>query len=111
MAGLSVSPGALRTRLVLQVVEREPDGLGGFTESWSDVAVVFARVEPVRADSRFGAGRELDTITHRVTLRYREGIEPGMRFSRQGRSFMIVTVHDPDESGRYLVCRSRESRA
>jgi head-tail adaptor len=32
-----------------------------------------------------------------------------MRLSRLGRGFDILTVHDPDESGRYLVCRVKET--
>jgi len=104
-----VDPGALRTRLVLQAVTAEPDGLGGFAESWSDVATVFARIEPVSADSRFGAGQTLEAATHRITLRRRAGVEADMRFAGSGRVFRIVTVHDPDESGRYLLCRTRET--
>jgi len=104
-----VEPGALRSRLVLQSVTAVPDGLGGFAENWVDVATVFARLEPVSADSRFGAGQTLETVTHRVTLRHRPGIEAGMRFAAGGRHFEIVTVHDPDESGRYLLCRTRET--
>ena len=29
-----------------------------------------------------------------------------MRFTKLGRRFDILTVHDPDETGRYLVCRA-----
>jgi SPP1 family predicted phage head-tail adaptor len=75
------------------------------------VATVFARIEPVSAESRFGAGQTLETLTRRITLRRRDGVASGMRFVRQGRVFEIVTVHDPDESGRYLVCRAREKGA
>jgi SPP1 family predicted phage head-tail adaptor len=35
-------------------------------------------------------------------------VASGMRFTRAGRIFDIVTVHDPDETGRYLVCRVKE---
>ena len=104
-----VDPGALRTRLVLQTVTAVPDGLGGFAESWGDVATVFARIEPVAADSRFGAGQTLETVTHRVTLRRCAGVAADMRFAGDGRVFRILTVHDPDESGRYLLCRTREA--
>ena len=31
-----------------------------------------------------------------------------MRFRRGGRFFTIDTIVDPDESGRYLVCRVTE---
>ncbi|MBN9244184.1 MAG: phage head closure protein [Mesorhizobium sp.] len=104
-----VDPGALRTRLVLQTVTAVSDGLGGFAESWSDVATVFARIEPVSADSRFGAGQTLEAVTHRITLRHRGDVEADMRFAGGDRCFRIVTVHDPDESGRYLLCRTREA--
>lgn len=110
MAKVFVDPGVLRSRLVLQAVTALPDGLGGFAESWSDVATVFARLEPVAADSGFGAGQTLETVTHRVTMRRLTGVEAGMRFAGDdGRSFEIVTVQDPDESGRYLLCRTREA--
>lgn len=111
-ARLFVDPGALRCRLTLQSLVPVPDGIGGFAAAWSTVAAVFALVEPVAAASRFGAGQELETVTHRITLRRREGVEPGMRFiDGGGRIFGIVTVHDPDEGGRYLACRTRETPA
>lgn len=103
-----VEPGRLRTQLSLQAVVAVPDGMGGSGDSWQQLALVFARVDPVSADSRFGAGQTLEGLTHRIVLRHRPGIASGMRFVRQGRVFDIVTVHDPDESGRYLVCRTRE---
>lgn len=106
--GLFVEPGSLRIELSLQAVVATPDGMGGSSESWQQVALVFARIDPLSADSRFGAGQTLEAVTHRIVLRHRQDIASGMRFVRQGRIFDIVTVHVPDESGRYLVCRTRE---
>ncbi|MGS1095947.1 phage head closure protein [Aquamicrobium terrae] len=103
-----LNPGALRTQLALEKAEALADGMGGFSDQWSEVATVFAHVEPLAAQSRFGADKTLETVTHRIILRKRAGIEGGMRFKRGGRIFEIVTVHDPDETGRYLVCRVKE---
>lgn len=75
----------------------------------AEEAVVMARIEPVTATSVFGADQTLESVTHRVTLRWRENIASGMRFTKGARRFNIVTVHDPDERGRYLVCRVRET--
>lgn len=111
MATLFIDPGALRVELSLQAATTVADGLGGFGEEWNEVATVFGRIEPLAADSRFGADRTLETVTHRVILRHRQGVLSGMRFARAGRTFGIVTVHDPDETGRYLVCRVRETGA
>lgn len=111
MATLFVDPGSMRTELSLQAMTPSPDGLGGFTETWVEVATVFARIEPLTAADRFGADQALRTVTHRVTLRHRGNVRAGMRFTRRDRIFEIATVHDPDETGRYLVCRVRETIA
>ena len=111
MAYMFIEPGLLRTELALEAVTAAPDGLGGYSESWTEIARLFARIEPVAAESRFGADQTLEAVTHRITLRHREGVSSGMRFTRQARVFDILTVHDPDESSRYLVCRAREQGA
>jgi SPP1 family predicted phage head-tail adaptor len=103
-----VDPGAMCTELALEAVALADDGAGGHVESWNEVATVFAQVEPVRADGRFGADQTIETVTHRVTLRFRGDVGSGMRFAKGTRRFAVLTVHDPDETGRYLVCRTRE---
>lgn len=108
MQAIFIDPGAFRTELALEQAVLTPDGSGGHVEAWSELGLVFARVEPVSAASRFGAGQTLETLTHRITMRYRGDVRSGMRFRRHNRIFAIVTVHDPDDSGRYLVCRARE---
>ena len=105
-----IDPGAFRVELALEEAVPVPDGAGGHGEDWPEVATVFARLEPVATQDRFGADQRLERITNRVTLRARPGLSAGMRFRRNGRRFQIVTVHDPDETGRYLVCRAREDR-
>lgn len=104
-------PGALRTELSLQSAVLTGDGLGGHTAAWQDVATVFGLIEPVSQASRFGAGQVQEENTHRIIIRRRDGVAPGMRFVSQARVFDVLTVHDPDETGRYLACRVREADA
>lgn len=106
---LAIDPGRLRAEFALEAMTPVPDGAGGFTESWSEAAVVFVHVEPVAARDRFGAGQTLEEATHRVTMRHRADVASGMRLTRNGRVLSILTVHDPDETGRYLVARTRET--
>ena len=109
MRTLFLDPGSLRSELALQANTPVADGLGGYAESWAEIATVFARIEPVSSTSSYGPDQTVETVTHRVTLRWRNGVAAGMRFARQGRIFDIVTVHDPDDTGRYLVCRAKEA--
>lgn len=104
-----IDPGAFRHELVLETALLAGDGAGGHVATWTETATFLARIEPVSAQSRFGADQTLEHVTHRVTLRMRAGVESGMRLRRRARIFDIVTVHDPDETGRYLICRVREN--
>lgn len=103
-----IEPGLLRIELGLETCAVQPDTSGGLVETWSETARVFARLEPMVATSIFGADQTLESLTHRVTLRWRADLASGMRFSRGDRRFDIVTVHDPDETQRYLVCSVKE---
>ena len=104
-----LDPGAFRTRLALQRAEATPDGEGGATLRWTDAGALWGRIEPVSALSRELAGRLGQVVTHRIYLRARAGLAVGMRFAKLQRIFEIKTMHDPDESGRYLVCLCEET--
>jgi SPP1 family predicted phage head-tail adaptor len=100
--------GQLTARLDLESAVDMPDGQGGVTQSHAVTASLWARIEPVNAEIVELALVERQTITHRVWIRHSPAVLPGMRFRKGGRIFAIHTVHDPDESRRYLVCRVTE---
>ena len=100
--------GRLNQRLGLEQPVETPDASGGAEIAWTEVAVVWAALEPVGAAMRDIAQQSSEVISHRVSLRYRSDIASGWRFTRGNRTFSIITLHDPDETGRYLVCRTEE---
>jgi SPP1 family predicted phage head-tail adaptor len=110
MRTVFVDPGALRWEFSLQAPDTARDELGGAVEGWTEVATVFGLLEPVSQITPFGADQPMELHTHRITLRHRPDIGRGMRMSRGGRNFDVVSVSDPDESGRYLVCRVVEQK-
>ena len=103
-----LDPGQMTARLVLEAPQDAPDGQGGATRTWQEVAALWARIEPVSVASREQAGAEVGIITHRIWLGCRDGVQAGLRFRKGNRVFRIKLVHDPDETGRYLVCRCEE---
>ncbi|MAS13430.1 MAG: phage head-tail adapter protein [Nitratireductor sp.] len=105
-----IDPGAFRAELSLQKATLVSDDAGGHTEAWSETATIFGFIEPVRAAAPFGAGQRHERVTHRITLRFRTGVTGGMRIVRGTRRFSILTAHDPDETGRYLVCLCEEEQ-
>jgi SPP1 family predicted phage head-tail adaptor len=100
--------GLLRDRLDLERPEGVPDGQGGSTRSFAPVTGLWGCVEPVTARSDEVAGAIETTVTHRITLRYRDDIHAGMRLRRRDRAFEIESWLDPDETRRFLRCFCRE---
>ena len=100
--------GRLKQRLVLEQRIKTPDLSGGVAITWNEVASVWALLEPIGAAMRHLAQQSAKTITHRITIRHRTDLESGWRFRKGTRIFSIITIRDPDETGRYLVCRTEE---
>lgn len=103
-----LDPGKLTARLELEVRAQTLDGQGGAVESWNVLRSLWAAIEPVSDASHERASAEGVTITHRVWLAHRSDIAAGMRFRKGRRILAIRAVMDPDETGRFIVCRCEE---
>ncbi|QKV18633.1 phage head closure protein [Oricola thermophila] len=107
MRGKHFDPGRLRHEMRLQRATRVPDALGGHAETWETVATLWARLEPAAGVVSRADGEEAE-ITHRVVLRADARVKRGMRLVEDGRILAIRAVRDLDETGRYLLCLTRE---
>jgi SPP1 family predicted phage head-tail adaptor len=102
-------PGQMTARLDLEMVEPQADGQGGAEMHWSIVSSMWARIEPVSfVVTEKGAAAENAVVTHRIWVRFHDGISAGQRFRKGERVFAIKAVRDPDETRRYLVCHCEE---
>ncbi|WP_102957765.1 phage head closure protein [Mangrovicella endophytica] len=108
MGRLFLDPGLLRWQASLQTADLLPDASGGAVISWREVALISVHLEPVSAKAQERFGQREATVTHRVICRHRSGLDRGMAFVINGRRLIIRTVHDPDEGGRFLLCRCEE---
>ncbi len=104
-------PGQMTARIALEEPVMTPDGQGGATVSWTEIAAMWAKIEPVSSSLAERAGAEIGTITHRIWLRFREGLVAGQRLRKGARLFAVKLVQDPDETGRYLTCLCEEVAA
>lgn len=100
--------GALDHRLMLEAPSRTTDEGGGATIAWSLVAEVWASLRPLAANEVFDAEGLKGRITHEITLRYRAGVTPSMRFRMGARQFAIRAAINVDEESRVLRCLAEE---
>ena len=105
---MALEAGALRHRITLQSATDTPDGGGGFTTVWTDVATVWAAIEPLKGREQLHAAQLETPVTHRVTLRYRAGVTPKMRVKFGTRVFNIRAVIDAEERHRTLELMCEE---
>jgi SPP1 family predicted phage head-tail adaptor len=94
--------GELNRRLALQAPVEMPDGAGGVTRSYADVATVWAKLVPFAARGQVVAAASGATITHRIVMRLRSDVTTRHRLRLGARVFRIATVRE-QEPGFLLV--------
>jgi len=92
-----VKIGKLRHRITIQEKVTVPDGYGGVTSTWKDVATVWSSVEPLKGRELYAAQQVKAELSHRVRIRYMSGIKPEMRIAFDNRTFEIEAIIDPEE--------------
>lgn len=99
-----MSIGAYRHRVLFQAPgPAVPDGDGGYTQTWSDLApgAWMVSIEPATARDleRVAAGTVLSTASHVVKGRYHDGVTTKTRMVFAGRTFAITGVANVEERG------------
>jgi len=102
--------GARARRFVLELPLERPDGFGGVIRTYTAGPQLWGAIEMLSGVERMRADRPEQSLTHRITLRYREGVTGAMRLSAGLRRFAIRAASDPDGSRRDLVCLVEEMR-
>lgn len=100
--------GRLNHRITVQEVYKQADGMGGYQEVWQDYLHAWADIRPIDHKEREWAMQISSRISHRVHLRYREGITPGMVVRYGDRILEIASVINVDEADRELILYCEE---
>ena len=99
-----INSNQLRHRITLQQPNNTPDGAGGFTKSWTNVADHWASVIPMSGNETLEDDQIKGKIKYEVTLRYREGVNSEMRFLYDGKVLEIESVVDVEGRVKWLRC-------
>jgi SPP1 family predicted phage head-tail adaptor len=100
--------GKMRRRVVLEQPVRTSDGGGGASIAWSPLATLWAAIQPLSGHERPRFESLEATLSHKITVRFRSGISPDMRFRLDTRIFNIRVVRNEDERNRWLICLCEE---
>ncbi|MBY6265569.1 head-tail adaptor protein [Azospirillum sp. 412522] len=86
--------GDLDQRIRIEAKTRVPDEGGGSAEAWTLVASVWAKVWPVSGRERAEARQVQAATLMRFKVRYRTGLDAGMRIVWQGKAHNIRFIAD-----------------
>jgi SPP1 family predicted phage head-tail adaptor len=85
--------GTLRHVIDIQDAAETPDGMGGFTTSYSDIySGLRASIWPLSASEHISNDKIELSITHRIRVRYRSGIKADMKVVFGSREFNIKSI-------------------
>lgn len=104
-----MSIGDLKKRVTLQAPTKVSDSMGGFVNSYSDMATVYAAIWPVSAADQIQAQATVLVVSHRIRIRYRSVLKTSWRVSWGGRYFTIVSIIDPNMEHKYLDLMCKEA--
>jgi SPP1 family predicted phage head-tail adaptor len=104
--------GALRERVTVQQQVRTPNGQGGFSVAWSDVAAaptIWAEVTGLSGDEAITAAVERSVTRWRVIIRKRTDITPAHRLVWNGVNLDVKSIMPLPSAPRaltLLICES-----
>jgi len=92
--------GKLRHKVTIQAPGLTQDPVTGeMLPGWTDLASVWASIEPLSARDFIAAQANQSEITARIVIRYREGILPTMRILHRGKVYAIQGALPDAHSG------------
>lgn len=103
-----IRSGELRERVTVQVSAESRNNLGETTLTWSDLTSRWASVEGVSAREFLLNGQQDVSITHRVRMRYVDGLTQNMRLVWRGRILEPVSLLEHNNRSEHeLICSER----
>ncbi len=101
-----IDPGKLRDRVTIQRASESRNALGETVLTWTDYTERWASVDGVSSREALAAGQSQVEMSHRVRLRYVDGLTQSMRIMWQGRKLEIVSLLEHGHRSEHeLLCQ------
>ena len=96
----------LRYRITIQQQSAAQNGFGEPVRTWTDVATLWADIQPLTGKELFSAQANQNPVTSKIITRYRTGILPSMRILQGGTEYNIEAVLPQNGRELHLLCSS-----
>lgn len=103
-----VEPGKLCHYVTIEALALTDEPDGTTSEEWNGENR-HAHIEPLQGRELFEAQQMKGEATHRITMRWYDGLTPKHRIKFGTRTFNIVSVRNIDEANRMTVAVCKEA--
>jgi len=93
---MALLPGDMWTRVTIQSAAKSQNEVGETALTWSDFATVWASVESLSARETERFAETVGFMTHRVKIRYLDGLTGAMRIVYRDRTLEIGQIIERD---------------
>lgn len=101
-----MNAGTLRDRVTVQQATENRNRLGESISEWATFTEVWASVQGVSAREFLLAGQQQVEVSHRVKMRYLNGLTPQMRLLWRGRTLEVISILEHENrSVHELICQ------
>jgi len=100
--------GKLRQRVIIQYKVVSQDGFGQEQITWTELATVWASVEPLTGREYMEGRQEAAEVSTRIRIRHRSGVEPEQRVVHGSIVYNILSVLHVESGQREIVLMCRE---
>lgn len=103
-----IDPGRLRERVTIQQAAETRNALGETVQSWATFAERWASVDGLSSREVLLQGQQKTEVSHRVRMRYVNGLTGTMRLLWRGRVLEISSLLEhANRSEHELLCTER----
>jgi len=101
-----IDVGKLRERVTVQQASETRNTLGETLQTWSTYSTIWASVEGVSSRESLLAGQQQISISHRVRMRWLDGLTQNMRLRWRNRTLDIISILERDNRREHeLLCQ------
>lgn len=98
----------LNKRITIQTKTITSDGFGSHNEVWTNLAIVWAEINPISNKNVFEANKIDDKTTHIITIRYYASLTTKDRIKYGDRIFNIIGIINPLENNKIMQIKVEE---
>ena len=90
MSRYRINPGEFRHQITIQKIDKIRNDYGELIDTWVDFLEIRAAIYPLSGKDFFVAETNNSEVTHKINIRYVEGITSAMRIKFGSRYFEIT---------------------